>query len=322
MISLIIKDGLGNQLFEYAYTRYLQYLYTKDGQPEDIVINTYYIDRYDFRKASLQNFMLNDNVRFLESDEMKANMDAFKRRTILANGFDLIPWKVLKTSKPLGEEKYIKRSKKGLYYTYSSQTEYQTVLAKAKNKFVFGCFQGEANFEPIKDIIRNEFEAKTAPTKENLGMLEDIRGVNSVCLHIRRGDYLDSKWKNLQICTYEYYNRAINQILQKVENPVFFVFSNTHEDIEWIKQNYKFCNNVNDKELQLVYVDLDNPDYEELRLMKNCKHFIISNSTFSWWAAYLSDAEEKIVLVPERWNLALENDDSIYLKEWIKVPTK
>ena len=153
-------------------------------------------------------------------------------------------------------------------------------------------------------------------------MLRQIESTEAICLHIRRGDYLNPEWRNLQICTFEYYNRAINEIMKRTNNPVFYIFTNTHQDIEWIKENYHFTNSVNNKQLRLVYVDLGNPDYEELRLMKSCRHFIISNSTFSWWAAYLSTALNKVVLVPERWNLSFENDNSIYLKDWIKIPTR
>lgn len=322
MISLIIKDGLGNQLFQYAYARYLQYLYEKEGQKEKIAINSYYIDHFDFRKVALQNFVLNNNVEFMNKQEQKKNMEAFKLKALLANGFDVVPWKILKSSKPLGEEKFVKRSKHGVYYTYRSQTEFKTILARTKNKYVFGFFQGESNFAPIKDTIKKEFEIKTAPSKKNADILERIDNTESVCLHIRRGDYLNPKWKNLQICTFDYYNNAINEILKKTVNPIFYIFSNTHDDLEWIKSNYNFTNIIDDRMLNFVYVDLGNPDYEELRLMKSCKHFIISNSTFSWWAAYLSSHKDKIVLAPNRWNLSLDNDVSIYLDEWIRIPTK
>ncbi|GAA0798407.1 alpha-1,2-fucosyltransferase [Clostridium sp. AF19-22AC] len=322
MINLIIKDGLGNQMFQYAYTRYLKYQYEQQGKEEEIVINPYYINKYDYRKVSLQNFKLNDSVTFMNLAKQNANMNAFMARTIIANGTDLISWKILKKSKPLGEEKFLKRSRRGLYYTYRSQTEFKTVLSKAKNKYVFGCFQGESNFAPISDIIRQEFEFKTEPNEQNKIMLRQIESTEAICLHIRRGDYLNPEWRNLQICTFEYYNRAINEIMKRTNNPVFYIFTNTHQDIEWIKENYHFTNSVNNKQLRLVYVDLGNPDYEELRLMKSCRHFIISNSTFSWWAAYLSTALNKVVLVPERWNLSFENDNSIYLKDWIKIPTR
>ena len=322
MISLIIKDGLGNQLFQYAYARYLQYLYEQEGHKEKIAINSYYIDHFDFRKTALHNFVLNENVEFMGEMQQKKDMNAFKVKTLLANGFDVVPWKILKIAKPLGEKKFIKRSKHGVYYTYRSQTNFRTVLARTKNKYVFGFFQGEENFAPIKDVIKNEFKVKTAPSKKNLDMIEKLKHTESICLHIRRGDYLNPKWKNLQICTFHYYNNAVNEILKKIAAPIFYIFSNTHDDLEWIKNNYHFTNEVDDRPLNFVYVDLENPDYEELRLMKSCKHFIISNSTFSWWAAYLSNYKDKIVLAPERWNLSLENDVSIYLDDWIRISTK
>ena len=320
MITLIIKSGLGNQLFEYAYARYLQKLYSKSDTPEKLVINTYFIDNYDFRDVSLQHFRLNENVEFLPEKKQKKDMLKFVIKTVFANGLDMISWQILK-KQPLGEEKFIKRSNQGIYYTYGSQTDYKTVVSKRKNKYVFGFFQSERNFSEIADIIKDEFEIITEQTQQNLQMQQQIADSNAVCLHIRRGDYLDPKWKDLNICNYEYYNKAINVMLRKVEKPVFYVFSNSHEDLEWIKGNYRFTNEVNDNPLEFVYVDLSNPDYEELRLMKSCKHFIISNSTFSWWAAYLSKNEHKIVLAPDRWNLSIKDDTNIYLDSWIKIPT-
>ena len=93
---------------------------------------------------------------------------------------------------------------------------------------------------------------------------------------------------------------------------MFFVFSTGHDDIEWIKENYHFNANIQ-------YVDLDNPDYEELRLMKACKHFIISNSTFSWWAAFLARNKTKIVWVPSVWRKDQPEANNIIPKEWRKI---
>ena len=77
-------------------------------------------------------------------------------------------------------------------------------------------------------------------------------------------------------------------IANKIENPVFYIFSTGARDIEYIKKNYSF-------KYLVKYINLDNPDYEELRLMTMCKHFILSNSSFSWWAQYLCEYKEKIV---------------------------
>lgn len=326
MIQLIVKDGLGNQLFQYAYTRFLQYLYCEKKVMEQIAINPYFIQHTEFkdndkRDMAIHHFYLNDNVLFLDKEEQIEGMKKFRRRCLFATPLsELYRWRIKKQK--IDTEKTFKyRGERGLYYTYSSCTDYPSPLSKASDKFVFGFFQTENNFLPIADVIRKELKVKDIPSKENVNMIKLIQSVNAVCLHIRRGDYLNSRWKMLQICTFEYYNNAINIVLEKVENPVFFVFSNTHSDLEWIRENYHFRDNRGNREIKLVYVDLANPDYEELRLMYSCKHFIISNSTFSWWGAWLSDNLNKIVCAPERWNLAIDNDYKIYCENWIKVKT-
>lgn len=315
MITLIIKDGLGNQLFEYAYARYLQETFYKN---EKLIINPYYINHKDFRVLSLQHFKLGEKTSIIQnSTKQAANMRAFKIRVLWANFNELIPWKIFK-KKPLGKNKFLERAQKGLYYTYTSQTNYGIYKSNNKNKFIFGCYQGEDNFKPIENIIREEFQIITKASKENQAILEDIKRNNSVCLHIRRGDYLSSKWKNLQICDFNYYQKAINKICQIIPSPTFYIFSNNHEDIEWIKSNYNFTTEIN---ATFKYIDQNNPDYEELRLMQSCKHFIISNSTFSWWAAYLANYKEKIVIAPDKWNLNYTGSEMIYLKEWMKIST-
>lgn len=324
MIQIVIKDGLGNQLFQYAYARCLQEQYKQSGFSEVLAINPYFIQHREFkdndkRDMSLQHFVLNESVSFLDIHDQIKGMSAFKKRCVMATPLkELYRWRV-KNIKEDCENVFCYRAKRGLYYTYSSYTDYASPLSKKKDKFVFGFFQSENNFKSISDMIRTELMVKDAPSEANKKMIAQIQQDNSVCLHIRRGDYLNPRWKNLQVCTFEYYNNAINEILDKVQNPIFYVFSNTHDDLEWIKDNYHFHDKTANREIKLVYVDLSNPDYEELRLMYNCKHFIISNSTFSWWGAWLSDNKNKIVCAPYRWNLAVENDGNIYVPDWLKI---
>ena len=102
---------------------------------------------------------------------------------------------------------------------------------------------------------------------------------------------------------------AMEKMKAQKPDAVFFIFTNNHEEIEWIKANYHFDG------YRVRYVDLDNPDYEELRLMYNCKHFIISNSTYSWWGQFLCDNEDKIVMAPSVWNREM-NADGIYMPGW------
>jgi hypothetical protein len=81
-------------------------------------------------------------------------------------------------------------------------------------------------------------------------------------------------------------------IKQKVQNPVFFLFS---DDVDWVKTN------VQTGECETYCEDGTDPVWEKLRMMSMCKHFIISNSTFSWWAQWLSTNDNKIVISPSRW---------------------
>ncbi len=327
MIHLILKDGLGNQLFQYAFARYLQSIYLENGISEELVVNPFFLHSRKFedndkRVMSLQHLVLNKDIRFLTLEEQVASMKKFKLRAIKATPLlELYRWR-FKKQKNDTLDLFNYRAKRGLYYTYSSYTEYKPIISSCNDKFVFGFFQTEKNFLPIEKIIKKEFLVKTAASIENNCLLEKIDSVNSVCLHIRRGDYLNSRWKNLQICNFEYYNNAINKILDSVDNPVFFVFSNTHEDILWIKENYNFYDLSGHRFIDLFYVDLSNPDYEELRLMMRCKNFIISNSTFSWWAAWLSHDPNKIVCAPDRWNLSLADDSVVYARNWIKIKAK
>ena len=172
-------------------------------------------------------------------------------------------------------------------------------------------YQSEEFFRPIKEQIIQELKIKTAPSEENEKLISKISRENSVCVHIRLGDYLLPEWKMLQVCDEQYYYRGIDYMLKNVENPTFYIFSNTSEDIDYLRKNYHFpC--------EVTYVNLNNPDYEELRLMYNCKHFVISNSTFSWWAQYLCENENKIVIAPKKWSVDDKKKD-IYQKNWIRI---
>ena len=192
----------------------------------------------------------------------------------------------------LNQDKELLESR-GIYFTSQVYTMPEIKDHGGANKYLFAYFQKAQIVDGIEDELRQAFIVQTPPSSENSVLLKEIQAQNSVCLHIRRGDY--ALYPQLQVCTAPYYATAVRQAQETLVNPVFYVFSTGHEDIEWVRQNYHF-------EGDFRYVDLDNVDYEELRLMMACKHFIISNSTFSWWAAVLSsEASDKKVWAPSPW---------------------
>ena len=131
------------------------------------------------------------------------------------------------------------------------------------------------------------------------------------CITIRRGDFVTNinNKKVYDICDVDYFQKAIQIIKNKVENPVFFIFS---DDVEWAK------NNINFYGCQVYSEDGTDTLDEKLRLMSSCKHFIISNSTFSWWAQYLSNYDKKIVISPNKW-YATNLESNLLEDNWIKI---
>lgn len=137
--------------------------------------------------------------------------------------------------------------------------------------------------------------------------MEDVEIIKSFrSMKLDRGDFLNENIsKDRLICTVDYYIKGIEFIKEKYPNALICFFS---DDIDWVKNNIK----VKGKAL---YESGNDPVWEKLRLMSSCKHFVISNSTFSWWAQHLAENKEKIVIAPSRWC----NDKrpvGLYEKNW------
>lgn len=169
-------------------------------------------------------------------------------------------------------------------------------LLKTDNCNFQGYWSSFKYSEAILPVLRQEFSLRSISyTEEFLKVREAIAGVNSVSIHIRRGDYIGRE--GFQVLPLKYYFES----LLKVKGDLF-VFS---DDIPWCKNNFKedFFSR------KITFVDLE--DYLSLELMKLCKYNITANSTFSRWAAYLNDNPEKVVIAPPRWGLSDKDDKFI-----------
>ena len=191
---------------------------------------------------------------------------------------------------------------------------YKKILKINNNTYLEGYWQSEKYFKDIKDIIRKEFILKNKADVANQKMIRQIKNCDSVSIHIRRGDYVfDEKTNKYHgFCDLDYYLKAVVLIAKKVKNPQFFVFS---DDPIWVKQNLHL-------KFPYLYVDHNTgkKDYEDMRLMSECKHNIIANSSFSWWGAWLNKNKDKIVIAPKKWfRESSINTKDLIPKSWIKI---
>ena len=179
-----------------------------------------------------------------------------------------------------------------------------------------GTFQSENFFGPVAKIIRKHFGFRYKPSRAVAALAEQIESCEAVAIHFRRGDLVASdKYKVSQSALgMEYYRAAFAQISSKVRSPRFFIFS---DDLD-------FARTCGVCPRDAIFVDAveDWNASEAIRLMALCKHFIIANSSFSWWGAWLSENQGKIVIRPDPWFSSMPENDTRDLcpYSWISVP--
>src|SRR5690554_11555 len=143
------------------------------------------------------------------------------------------------------------------------------------SRLYWGYWQNERYFSKIEDKLRKDFQFKLPLDERNKSVLQQIQSGNSVSIHVRRGDYLNNELLG-GICGQAYYRRAIDRIVDLTTDPVFFIFSN---DMAWCQSN------LNLPKAHFISWNHGDQSYINMQLMSHCKHYIISNSSFSWCAA-------------------------------------
>ena len=170
--------------------------------------------------------------------------------------------------------------------------------------------QDERFFAEDRQFIKDLFRF-SQPLPDRLKPLEEqIRGSNSVSIHIRRTDYRFQP-DRYPIMSLDYYEAGADYIQQRTDGPIhLFVFS---DEPRWVERNFK-------SKYPFTLVP-KNAAEEDLHLMSLCRHNIIANSTYSWWAAYLNRNPDKIVIAPDEWDkIDTWWGDDIILKDWVVLP--
>lgn len=274
MIVIKLKGGLGNQLFQYAIARAFSLETNRSFQLDISIFEWYKLHNY-----GLYHFNIQPEFYTPESK-----------------------WKM----------KLKKLFNKIVFYNEDHHTfNFNPNLIHTKSDVLFleGYFQSQKYFLKYEKEIRADFEIVSPLKQQTIEMVTYMKSVHAVSIHFRRGDYVGNTMHDTDKTIY--YKEAIKLIESKVENPVYFLFS---DDITWVKENFT-------TNFETHYVDFNNAstNFEDLKLMSSCKHNIIANSSFSWWGAWLNPNPDKIVIAPQKWF----NDDSLDYSDvvpqnWIK----
>lgn len=292
MIFANIRGRLGNQLFIYAMARGLQ---NKTGQ--DVTLNySSYKKHYNSDKMDLSQFNIPNNI----------HLDNTNRLPWYANTDSLII-KALRHYFPRSLFNFL--AKRNIFMWLGELYE-PLIIDEKKDIYLDGFWQSAKYFDEIHDELVVELEPQIILQKACEELLERIIHTNSVCVSVRRGDYVTNEANRAiyYVCDEVYLEKSIQKMDELLQEKTWIVFS---DDIEWVKQNVSFPGEV-------YYQPNCITPMETLKLMKNCKHFIISNSSYSWWGQYLSTSKNKIVISPNKWYVD-GRPESIICDNWIKI---
>ena len=290
MIVIRLQGGLGNQLFQYAL--YLQLLHTgRDVFIDDV--HGYTDDNQ--RKPVLEDYFRLSYRRPSEKD--------YYRLT------DSYPGFVNRIARNL-------RGRHSLEYCERSDSNYDPRVMDMTDVYLNGYWQSE-RFFPDPEVRARLKRELNPPRKEPFNgavsqiLLSSIRETQSVSLHVRRGDYLlpGTRQTHGDICDDAYYARAIQRVKSLYPEAEFYVFS---DDRQWAKETFSIPGFI------VAEPDDEPMDRTEFWLMSACRHHILANSSYSWWAAWLSADVTGMVIAPSRWYNTKETTD-IYTERMIRL---
>ncbi len=276
MLIVSFEGGLGNQMFQYAFFKALQFHY-----PDIYVLaDLSYIDSGVHNGFELSRvFGIHMDLCQLE-DVAKYSERCPKGIT----GYRLLNCLYSLRRCIIGQKtSYIRQENAVIYYPEVFQ------LNPLYSYYFKGVWANENYFSDIKTSLLKDFLFTGELSEINKELADMIKNTDSVSIHLRAGDYIQYSY---DICDGQYYKKAIEYIKTKIKDPTFFVFS---DDIILAKNILNF-------DISMCFIDnnVEENSFRDMQLMSLCKHNIIANSTFSFWGAYLNGNENKIVIAPQK----------------------
>ncbi|MBR6770388.1 MAG: alpha-1,2-fucosyltransferase [Lachnospiraceae bacterium] len=201
-----------------------------------------------------------------------------------------------------------------------ASVNFDSAVLEKEEAYLCGCFQSERYFQPIEAQVREVFHFQKVKIPEEIQSRfreyqQRILASCSVAIHIRRGDYLQVQEVYGGICTEAYYEGAIRLLLDNCPEAEFFIFTN---DTSWAEEWGRQKETQFNRPFTVIQGTSEETGYLDLMLMGKCRHYIIANSSFSWWGAWLNGQPDKQVVAPSRWLNTCECRD-IYTSGMLRV---
>jgi len=301
MIAVRLIGRIGNQLFIYALAEALR---QKRGRNEKIVF-------YDQQivDAQWKNSLLDYNIPNVEYRHDYSELDRstrLQRRIVeyFYKKFDLTQearqkrYKYEKLFQPI-------LNMLGVVSCVNGYVKVHTPFVS--HVYMNGYFQSEKYFMGYENLIKETFSCKL-PILQQKDYVRQLMTRNSVCISIKVEHNVGHP--AFDVCDKSYYTRAIDYIIQHVKNPLFFICS---DNVPYVLEHF-----IDAKKYDYVCQEKGLAVSDSLAIMGTCKHFIIGNTSFGWWAQYLSNSSDKIVIAPNHWYRKEEMNEicGIYQEHW------
>lgn len=272
MVITALLGGLGNQMFQYAVGRALA-----DRLGVDLKLDLSGVKTDPLRAYALQPYPI------------RASMATAREIAVLRHPFE--PW----CAKWWRRLRRIPAVPPASYITGPDCRYDPAFESYPDNVYLTGYWQSEKYFVAVADAIRRDLTPQSPLDSRNAELAERLANSVSVGLHVRRGDYITNPQADSchGVCPTEYYAAAVRLIEERVSGTEFYAFS---DDPEWVRDNLRLP-----RHLEVLAVNPPEAAHLDLYLMSCCRHQIIANSTFSWWAAWLNPRPDKIVVAPQSW---------------------
>lgn len=312
MIYIDSEGGLGNQLFRWAAARALQ---LDTGEP--ITIYDYHLVDEAAAERSIE-IMTPPNEKITYLDLSPDSPPVFKMVAPIRSFFYLALHKGYRILFRVHSEEERVRMERRLQSIWNLLgfavvgTRYIPIKRHRfpRNYFCMGYYFSSRYFGCRGEQIRRELTHPELIGEKNKDLLAAIRASNSVAVHIRLGDYVSPKWASgIFVCDAPYFYDAMEAACAELDDPTFFIFTNDRERASQMSFPPK---------AKVIFCPSDNSAVQDLQLMAQCNHFIISNSTFSWWGSFLGTCPDKKVYAPDIWYRDGTPTD-LYEPGWTKI---